>query len=33
MGCVCLTEDNAKVLFDWAPVGTTIAILDEATEE
>ena len=33
MGCVGLTEDNAKTLFDWAPVGTTIAILDEATEE
>ena len=33
MGCVGLTEDNARTLFDWAPVGTTIAILDEATEE
>jgi lipoprotein-anchoring transpeptidase ErfK/SrfK len=33
MGCVGLTEDNARTLFEWAPVGTTIAILDEATEE
>ena len=33
MGCVGLTEDDARMLFEWAPVGTTIAILDEATEE
>ncbi len=30
-GCIGLTDDNAKALFDWAPVGTPIIIL--ATEE
>jgi len=33
MGCVGLTEEDARALFEWAPVGTTIAIIDEATEE
>ena len=33
MGCVGLTEDNARTLFDWAPVGTPVVILDEATED
>ena len=33
MGCVGLTEDNARSLFEWAPIGTAIVILDEATEE
>jgi lipoprotein-anchoring transpeptidase ErfK/SrfK len=33
MGCVGLTEDDARTLFEWAPVGTAIVILDEATEE
>jgi lipoprotein-anchoring transpeptidase ErfK/SrfK len=33
MGCVGLTEDDARALFEWTPVGTPIAILDEATEE
>ena len=26
-GCIGLTDDNAKALFDWAPVGTPIIIL------
>jgi len=21
-GCVCLTEEDAKTLFDWTPIGT-----------
>jgi len=33
MGCVGLTEDDARTLFEWAPIGTAIVILDEATEE
>ena len=33
MGCVGLTEDNAGTLFGWAPVGTPVVILDEATED
>ena len=30
--CVGLTEEDARTLFEWTPVGTTNAILDEATE-
>ena len=33
MGCVGLTEDDARELFGWAPVGTPVLILDEATED
>ena len=33
MGCVGLTEDDARTLFEWAPMGTTIVIIDEAIEE
>ena len=33
MGCVGLTEDDARTLFDWTPVGTPVVILDEATED
>ena len=33
MGCVGLTEDDARTLFEWASVGTAIVILDEATED
>lgn len=33
MGCVGLTEDDARTLFGWAPVGTPVVILDEATED
>jgi lipoprotein-anchoring transpeptidase ErfK/SrfK len=32
-GCVGLTEDDAKTLFAWAPVGTPVVILDMAEEE
>lgn len=32
MGCVGLTEENAKTLFNWAPVGTTVAVIDEEAE-
>jgi hypothetical protein len=28
-GCVGLTDDNAKALFDWAPVGTPVAVKTE----
>lgn len=28
-GCVGLTDDNAKALFDWAPVGTPIVVISE----
>ena len=33
MGCVGLTEDDARTLFEWTPVGTPVVILDEAIEE
>ena len=28
-GCVGLTDDNAKALFDWAPVGTSVIVISE----
>ena len=28
-GCVGLTDDNAKALFEWAPMGTTVVIISE----
>ena len=28
-GCVGLTDDNAKALFVWAPVGTSVVIITE----
>jgi len=28
-GCVGLTDDNAKALFDWAPIGTTVVVISE----
>jgi lipoprotein-anchoring transpeptidase ErfK/SrfK len=28
-GCVGLTDDNAKALFDWAPVGTPVIVVNE----
>jgi len=28
-GCVGLTDDNAKALFDWAPVGTVVVVISE----
>ena len=33
MGCVGLTEDDARTLFGWTPIGTPVVILDEATED
>jgi len=33
MGCVGLTEDDARTLFEWTPVGRPVVILDEAIEE
>ena len=32
MGCVGQTEEHAKTLFEWAPVGTKVAIIDEEEE-
>lgn len=34
-GCVGLTDDNAKALFEWAPVGTPVVVMTEeaATSE
>jgi lipoprotein-anchoring transpeptidase ErfK/SrfK len=31
-GCVGLTDDNAKVLFDWARVGTPVVVITEQEE-
>lgn len=28
-GCVGLTDDNAKALFEWAPVGTPVVVFTE----
>ena len=28
-GCVGLTDDNAKALFEWAPVGTPVIVISE----
>ncbi len=28
-GCVGLTDDDAKALFDWAPVGTPVIVVNE----
>jgi lipoprotein-anchoring transpeptidase ErfK/SrfK len=28
-GCVGLTDDNAKALFEWAPVGTPVLVMSE----
>jgi len=28
-GCIGLTDDNAKALFDWAPVGTLVVVISE----
>jgi len=32
-GCVGLTKDDAKTLFDWAPVQTRVVILEEEPDE
>ena len=28
-GCIGLTDDNAKALFDWAPMGTPVIVMSE----
>ena len=28
-GCVGLTDDNAKALFEWAPIGTPVVVMTE----
>jgi hypothetical protein len=28
-GCVGLTDDNAKALFDWTPIGTPVVVMTE----
>ena len=28
-GCVGLTDDNAKALFEWAPIGTSVIVISE----
>jgi lipoprotein-anchoring transpeptidase ErfK/SrfK len=32
-GCVGLTSENAKILFDWAPEQTRVVILEEEPDE
>ena len=32
-GCVGLTKEDAKTIFDWAPIGTLIEVMGEETEE
>lgn len=32
-GCVGLTDDNAKVLFEWAPEGTPVVVIREETDD
>lgn len=31
-GCVGLTDDHAKVLFDWAPMGTPVVVIRDPVE-
>lgn len=33
MGCVGMTDDNAEALFDWAPIGTTVIIVDQEPDD
>lgn len=33
MGCVGLTEEDARAMFGWAPVGTRIVIVEEEPDE
>ncbi len=33
MGCVGLTDDEAEQLFDWAPIGTSVLIIEEEPED
>jgi lipoprotein-anchoring transpeptidase ErfK/SrfK len=32
-GCVGLTDDNAKALFDWAPMGTPVVVINEENQQ
>ena len=32
-GCVGLTDDNAKALFEWAPVGTPVVVMSEEVDK
>ena len=32
-GCVGLTDDNAMALFEWAPVGTPVIVINEEKEK
>ena len=32
-GCVGLTDDNAKALFEWAPLGTRVVVIAEEEQE
>lgn len=32
-GCVGLTDDNAKALFEWAPMGTAVIVVSEEKGE
>ena len=32
-GCVGLSREDAKILFDWAPVGTPIEVVEEKMVE
>ena len=33
MGCVGLTSEDARTMFEWAPMGTRIVVLQEETED
>ena len=33
MGCVGLTDDEAEQLFDWAPIGTAVLIIEEEPDD
>jgi len=33
MGCVGLTRENAEIMFEWAPVGTRIVIVEDEQDE
>ena len=32
-GCVGLTDDNAKALFEWAPIGTPVVVINKEKEK
>ena len=33
MGCVGLTRENAEIMFEWAPMGTRIVVVEEEQDE